>query len=82
MALNQDIRSEVRCHSEAGTEARENESYGWLHPSHLHSHQIMDLKVIEAQHQLAYQWHQCLRDQEVLGIHAMAGSPIGNPQAI
>ena len=82
LALDQYFRSKVRCHSKAGTETRDNENYGRLHPSHLCSHQIMNLKVTEVQHQLLHQWHQCLRDWKVLGIHAMADSPIGNPKAI
>ena len=39
------------------------------------SHQIMGLKVTEVQHQTPHQWHQFQRDQEVLGIHAMALQP-------
>ena len=74
--------SQVRCCSKAGTEARDNESYGWPHCGHLCSHQIMDLKVTEVWHQLLHQWHQCQRDPEVLGIHAMADGPVGNPEAI
>ena len=57
LALAQYIRCEARHNSEAGTVARDNESYGWPHLSHLHSHQIMDSKVTEVQHQLPHQWH-------------------------
>ena len=82
LAFSQYIRSEVRHHSKARIEAGGNESYGWLNPSHLHSHQIMDSKVKEVQHQLLHQWHQCLRDWKVLGIHAVADGPTGNLEAI
>ena len=75
LVLAQYIRSEVTCHSEAGTKARDNKSYGQPHLSCLCSCQIMDSKVTEVQHQLPHQWHQCLKDWEVLGIHIMADAP-------
>ena len=82
LMLTQYIRSKAGHHSEAGTEARDNKSYAWSHLSHLPSHQIMDSKVTEVQHQLPHQWHQCLRDWEVLGVHTMADSPVGNLEAM
>ena len=82
LTTNQYTRSKVRCHSEAEIKAGGNESYGWHHPGCLCSHQIMDLKVTEVQHRLPHQWHQCLRDQEVLGIHTMANGPTGNLEDI
>ena len=81
LALRQEIRNEARHQSEAGTEARENESYGQLHPCHLCFCQIMDLRVIGARHQLHHQCHQCLRGWEDWGIHAMANTPAGNQEA-
>ena len=45
-------------------------------------HQIMDLRVFKAQHQLLHQCHWGLRDQEVPGICAMTNSPTRNPEAI
>ena len=55
----------------------------WVaHPSHLCSPQTMGLKVTKVQCQLPHQWHQCQRDQEVLGIHAMGNSAVGKPGAI
>ena len=53
--LGQDSRSEARCCIRARIETRDNKSYGWLHPSHLHSHQTMDLRVVGAWHQLHHQ---------------------------
>ena len=82
LALNQYIRSKVRHHSEAGIEATDNEGYGWPHPAHLCSHQTMDSKVAEVQCQLLHQWHQCQRDWEVLCIHIVDNSPVGNLEAI
>ena len=49
----------------------ETMSYGWPHPGHLHFDWTMDLRVIGAQHQLHHQCHQCLRDLEDRGIHAV-----------
>ena len=82
LATDQYTRSKVGYHSEAEIKTRGNEIYGWPHPSHLCPCQIMDLKVTEVHHQLPHQCHQCLRDWEILGIHAMANSPTGNPEAI
>ena len=82
LATDQYTRGEVGCHSEAEIEAGGNKSFGWPHPSDLHSHQIADSNVTEVQHQLPYQCHQCLRDQEVLGIHTMTNGPTGNPKVI
>ena len=50
----------------------------WMAPPQpcLCSCQIMDLKVTEVQYQLPHQWHQYLRDQEVLGICAVVDSPM------
>ena len=80
--LRQDSRSEALHHSKARTEARDDRSYGWLHPSHLHFHQIMDLRVTWAQCQLHHQCHQCLRGWEDQGIHALADAPTRNQEAI
>ena len=55
LGLGQDSRSKARCHSEARIKARINRGYGLLHTSHLHSHQIMDSRVIGSQHQLHHQ---------------------------
>ena len=41
---------------------------------------IMDLRVIEAQHQLHHQCHQCLRGQEGQGVHAMTDTPARNQE--
>ena len=79
MATDQYTRSKVGHHSEAKIKARGNESYG-CHPSCLCSHQIMDSKATEVRHQLPHQWHQCLRDWEVLGVHTVADGPVGNPE--
>ena len=75
LGLGQDSRNEVGHHSEVRTEAKDNGSYGWLHPSHLCSHQTMDLRVIGAQHQLHHQCHQCLWGWEDPGIHIVADIP-------
>ena len=69
-------------HNEARTEVRDNGSYGWLHPSHPHSHQTMDLRVIGAQSQLYHQCPQCLRGQEDPGTHVKTEIPTGNQEAI
>ena len=79
---NQDIRSKVGCHSQVRTKARHDKSYGKHHLGHLHSHQIMDSKVTEVQHQHPHQWPQCLRDWEDQGVHAVANGPAGNLEAI
>ena len=60
-ALGQYIMSEVGDHSETGTEAIDNGSYGWPYHGHLPSHQIMDSKVTEVWCQHPLQWHQCQR---------------------
>ena len=82
MGLEQDSRSKAGHHSKARIEARDNKSYEWLHPGHLHFCQTMDLRVIGAQHQLHYQCHQCLRGQEDQGTHAVANVPTRNQEAI
>ena len=84
LALKQDSRSKAGCCSKAKarTEARDNESYGWLHASCLCFHQIIDSRVIGVQHWLHHQCHQCLRVQEDQGICTVANGLIGNPEAI
>ena len=82
LGLGKDRRNEAGCHSKARTEAKDNGSYGWLHPSCLHSHQTMDSRVIGAQCQLHYQCLQCLRGWEDPGIHIMADIHGGNLEAI
>ena len=77
LGLGLDSRSKAWSHSEARIKARDNRSYGWLHPSHLHSHQTMHLRVIGAQHQLHHQCCQCLRGQQYPGIHTGQTSPQG-----
>ena len=64
------------------TEAKDNGSYGWLHPNHPHFCQTMDSRVIGAQCQLHHQCPQCLRGQEDPGIHVMADIPTGNQETI
>ena len=80
--LRQDSRSKAGHHSKAGIEVRDNKSYGWLHPSCLHIHQTMDLRVIGAQHQLHHQCCQCLRGWEDQGVHTLASVPARNQEAI
>ena len=81
MGLGQDKRNEAGHCREARTEAKGNRSYGLLHPSHLHSHQTMDSRVIGAQHQLHHQCLQCLRGWEDPGIHVMVDISAGNQEA-
>ena len=82
LALGQESRNGAGHHSEVRTEARDNKKYGSLHHSCLCFHQIMDLRVIGAQHQLHHQCCQGLRGQEDWDIHTVGDIPAGNQEAI